>query len=1139
MRASRFYLTLIGLAIFTVDPLAATAAGPFELVRGREPSDLRAVWGSSASDVFVAGYGGEDFLHYDGSTWTRLPKPASCKDNQAGWGVDSLWGASGTDVFGVGGNVIMHYDGLAWSEMALPPQYENGQRGLLLFEVWGSSGSDVYAVGYRQGDGLPGTVGVVLHYDGSVWAELAVPQPGPGNYFPTVWGSSRSDVFVGGRGTILHYDGTTWSTSRSDPGTDFTKIRGLSATDVLAIGMQGQTSVLLRFDGSSWSPVTDPGVSPNPMFAGDGGGSIFLKKLYQAVPGNMVRYDGSSFSEMSEPGPGVVWGSSATDLFGTNGSSIYRHDGTAWVVVANMAGFGEAWGSSARDIFAIGDGIMHFDGAYWSPMQTPVRSDLHDIWGSSASDVFVVGGKLGLGAALHYDGAAWSRMILPPGSTPRAVWGAAANEVFAVGQMLNETCVEGHCYSGPGLILRYDGTDWSPMTLPGTVTGVWDVWGVSGNDVFAVGSAGDASTVLHYDGTSWSTMATPATEGLIGIWGNSASDVYAVGQFGAILHYDGTAWTEVEYDVMIPSFDPGTGEWTEVSAHDRLNSKIWGTSSSDVYVFNGDDAILHFDGAAWSLVPVPCITDRSCWGYFYGIWGSSANDLYVFAGWSTILHYGVPGPSGLSASDGLPGGSVSLSWSDVEGESGYQVHRSLHGVFDFTMIAAVGANATAYDDPLGCGSRGYDYKVAAVYADGSLSAFSPADVGFSGGCAPPTVVTLVSPAGLTWSTTPAYTWNAQPGVASYHLWVGTGTTPVLSAWYTAEQAGCASGAGPCSVTPATPLADGRWEFTVQGGNDQGTGPWSTAKVFDISTTPTALTLYFPYSEYRVMTWSYPGFEWKAQPGVDSYQLWVGTGSSTAHSAWYTAADADCESGMGRCYVSVSQLLAEGTWYYNVRGRNAAGTGPWTTSRKFSVGVPPPAPTLLSPSGTIGTAVPTFQWSAVAGADGYQLWVGTGADTAALRLVTLAAAGCGTGTGTCSVTLSDALAPGSWFFNVKAENAAGFGPWAAPLRFTYAPAGAPTQLTLLAPSGAAGTSAPTFSWSARAGVDSYQLWVGTATSTAYSVWYTPATAGCGSGETTCSATPGTALAAGGWYFNVRGRNLAGTGPWTTAKGFSTP
>ena len=61
------------------------------------------VWGSSASDVFVAGDSGA-ILHYDGAAWHSM-------DSGTAMYLKSLWGSGGSDLFAVGDDAtILHYN---------------------------------------------------------------------------------------------------------------------------------------------------------------------------------------------------------------------------------------------------------------------------------------------------------------------------------------------------------------------------------------------------------------------------------------------------------------------------------------------------------------------------------------------------------------------------------------------------------------------------------------------------------------------------------------------------------------------------------------------------------------------------------------------------------------------------------------------------------------------------------------------------------------------------------------------------------------------------------------------------------------------------------------------------------------------
>jgi hypothetical protein len=101
---------------------------------------LKAVWGTSSSDVFTVGDDGI-VLHFDGSQWTRQHTPITKA-------VHEIWGSSPTDVIAVAARgIVLHYDGSAWSQMTSPTDRD-------LFGVWGSAADNVYAVGL---------LGVILH----------------------------------------------------------------------------------------------------------------------------------------------------------------------------------------------------------------------------------------------------------------------------------------------------------------------------------------------------------------------------------------------------------------------------------------------------------------------------------------------------------------------------------------------------------------------------------------------------------------------------------------------------------------------------------------------------------------------------------------------------------------------------------------------------------------------------------------------------------------------------------------------------------------------------------------------------------------------------------------------------------------
>jgi glucose/arabinose dehydrogenase/sugar lactone lactonase YvrE len=96
--------------------------------------------------------------------------------------------------------------------------------------------------------------------------------------------------------------------------------------------------------------------------------------------------------------------------------------------------------------------------------------------------------------------------------------------------------------------------------------------------------------------------------------------------------------------------------------------------------------------------------------------------------------------------------------------------------------------------------------------------------------------------------------------------------------------------------------------------------------------------------------------------------------------------------------------------------------------------PPPVdpPTPIGPSGTIGTATPTYSWSAVNGASRYLLAVDAPGSGGVLQSEYAASAACA-GT-TCSATPSLALPERDYEWRVSAGNKVGWGPASSPLAF---------------------------------------------------------------------------------------------------------
>jgi len=198
----------------------------------------------------------------------------------------------------------------------------------------------------------------------------------------------------------------------------------------------------------------------------------------------------------------------------------------------------------------------------------------------------------------------------------------------------------------------------------------------------------------------------------------------------------------------------------------------------------------------------------------------------------------------------------------------------------------------------------------------------------------PGAATLVSPSGAIYSKRPTYTWNAVPNATWYYLWVSDSTGTKVTTWYTAAQAGCASGTGTCSVNPSVTLATGAAQWWIQTWNDNGYGPWSSGMAFTVSgSLPGAATLVSPSGAISTKS---PTYTWNAVPSATWYYLWVSDSTGTKVTTWYTAAQAGCASGTGTCSVNPSVTLATGAAQWWIQTWNDNGYGPWSTGMTFIV-----------------------------------------------------------------------------------------------------------------------------------------------------------------------------------------------------------
>jgi hypothetical protein len=288
--------------------------------------------------------------------------------------------------------------------------------------------------------------------------------------------------------------------------------------------------------------------------------------------------------------------------------------------------------SSPSDIWAVGQAVIHFDGATWTAVPAPhingeFANQLDGVADISPTDAWAVGSFAGttvLGPGPisqlvieHWDGTQWSVFPSPPFDNPNvtaelsAITAISANDIWAVGGA-----------EGGNLFEHWDGTAWTPTIAflgGGFASGAASA--DAADDVWAVGSSGlssaQASTfVAHFNGATWQsvpsvTFASGTSVAFNGVVALAPNNVWAVGTIAEVLngptstlieHYDGSEWS------VVPSPNEGQNQSNVLRGITAVSpTDIW--ACGDYLAADGSGnqmtLLVHWDGTSWTLAPSP------------------------------------------------------------------------------------------------------------------------------------------------------------------------------------------------------------------------------------------------------------------------------------------------------------------------------------------------------------------------------------------------------------------------------------------------------------------------------------------------------------------------------------------------------
>jgi hypothetical protein len=354
-----------------------------------------------------------------------------------------------------------------WQAVA-SPNAEGASVSTRLLAVTASTNGDAWAVGdaYEAGEG--GTQrAIAMRWDGELgeWELTDLPPLGSQSSLTDVAAVTAADVwavgFDGNSSVILHWDGSAWAAVPApDPGTPFHHLTGITAVasdDIWAVGgsATGRSGapLALHWDGQAWSIIPTPSPEPEPL---DGEPYAGLEDVIAA-------------------GPSDVWAVGNTENLAPAGISnglVLHWDGQAWAVVPTPDSDNE------EGPFDYLFGVAVAPDGVWSA-------------GIAASEAGYYGGG-DRALILRGSGGDWTVSPLPPLPDDNRLVGVAAvgDSAWVVGS-------SGVANSFHTLILRWDGQMWSAQPAGEADRGaLTDVAVDPAGGAWAVGTTDEGRTLV-------------------------------------------------------------------------------------------------------------------------------------------------------------------------------------------------------------------------------------------------------------------------------------------------------------------------------------------------------------------------------------------------------------------------------------------------------------------------------------------------------------------------------------------------------------------------------------------------------------------------------------------------------------------
>jgi subtilisin family serine protease len=399
--------------------------------------------------------------------------------------------------------------------------------------------------------------------------------------------------------------------------------------------------------------------------------------------------------------------------------------------------------------------------------------------------------------------------------------------------------------------------------------------------------------------------------------------------------------------------------------------------------------------------------------YYWKVRGTNATGS---GGYSTSWSFSIGSPPSAPALVSPANGSYTsdltptFDWNDVTGSTSYTILVDNNSDFSSPEISQ-SPTVSTYTPGSNLVIGTYYWKVLATnnYGSGSYSTVWTANLGN-----PPAVPTLAAPSNgsFTSDATPDFDWNDVTGSTSYTIQIDN-NSDFSSPEVTSSPAVSA-------FTPGSNLANGTQYWRVLATNAYGSSAYSSSWNFSIGSAPGVPTLLSP-ANTGLTTDQRPAFDWSDVTSATSYTILVDNNSDFS-------SPVISQSPTMSTYTPGSNL-ALGTYYWKVLATNSYGSSAYSGSWSISIGAPPSAPSLVSPSNgsTITDFTPLFDWNDISGAVSYTILVDNNSDFSAPEIIET--------TSVSTFTAASDLGYGTYYWKVLATNAYGDGAYSSVWNFT--------------------------------------------------------------------------------------------------------